>query len=310
MDLSIDRYRCKDRYQIDTVLIIVASSRGRSIVKGSIIAMVVVVAILLLLTPFVQSELDALISSPFQQRYPENVTFEVQDSFSVADPGGSMVNFTLDTPEPLTLTENGYDLQNVTEVTPSPSPLVTVGPMGQQWMTWNESDINGDVAFAADVTYQITTTTHFWNIGESQSLDVSDIPTSLKQQYLHDEWRIDMSNPEIKNLSASIVGNQRNVYDILNDIYKWEIANIQYPAIPEGGDPKWANQTLDSGIGDCDDQSILFIALARDAGVPAWLQLGALYDGTTGAWGGHGWVEAYIPEKNGNGEKRYDRPGQ
>ena len=78
-------------------------------------------------------------------------------------------------------------------------------------MTWNESDINGDVAFAADVTYQITTTTHFWNIGESQSLNVSDIPTSLKQQYLHDEWRIDMSNPKIKNLSASIVGNQRNV---------------------------------------------------------------------------------------------------
>ena len=48
-------------------------------------------------------------------------------------------------------------------------------------------------------------------------------------------------------------------------------------------------------VGDCDDQAMLFCSLARASGVPAWLQLGALYDKGQDEWFGHGWVQAYVP---------------
>jgi hypothetical protein len=59
---------------------------------------------------------------------------------------------------------------------------------------------------------------------------------------------------------------------------------------------------MESMIGDCDDQAMLFCSLARASGVPAWIQLGALYDKGQDDWFGHGWVQAYVPLKEGGSE--------
>ena len=46
---------------------------------------------------------------------------------------------------------------------------------------------------------------------------------------------------------------------------------------------------------------MLFSSLARAAGIPAWLEFGALYDRNADVWGGHAWVKAYVPLKSGGG---------
>jgi hypothetical protein len=63
---------------------------------------------------------------------------------------------------------------------------------------------------------------------------------------------------------------------------------------------------MESGYGDCDDFSILFSSIARAAGIPAWLELGkipAFIDDKGSCnledWGGHAWVNALVPLKDG-----------
>jgi hypothetical protein len=122
-------------------------------------------------------------------------------------------------------------------------------------------------------------------------------------RYLLDEWKIIVSDPLIQTTATSIVKGETNVYSILSAINSWIVDHIKYPNEDQIGDPSSSVQTLQSRIGDCDDQAILFCALARASGVPAWLQLGALYDTTEHKWTGHGWVQTYVPLKEGSGKK-------
>jgi hypothetical protein len=158
------------------------------------------------------------------------------------------------------------------------------------------------------VTYHVTVYTHIWSVGREASLGVDALPASLKERYLHSEWdgadgyKIDIASPAIVAASTGIVGNETNVYQVLRNVYDWMIANVRYSTHPTGGEPQSALETLQARSGDCDDQSILFCSLARAAGVPAWLQMGALYVSADDSWGGHGWLQAYIPLASGGGE--------
>jgi len=111
-----------------------------------------------------------------------------------------------------------------------------------------------------------------------------------------------MTSPTLVAASQSIVGSETNVYQVLRNIYDWMVDNIEYSTDASGGEPQSAMETLHTRRGDCDDQSILFCSLARAAGVPAWLQMGALYVSADDRWGGHGWLQAYIPLASGGGE--------
>ncbi len=57
-------------------------------------------------------------------------------------------------------------------------------------------------------------------------------------------------------------------------------------------------QILTEGVGDCDDFCRVLIALLRAMGIPAKLTIGYLYDFNN--MGPHGWVEAALPDKDGN----------
>jgi hypothetical protein len=74
--------------------------------------------------------------------------------------------------------------------------------------------------------------------------------------------------------------------------------------------PIYPTKTLEDGLGDCDDQSILFISMCRSLGIPAYLQVGILIHNRIGdsktSWDGHltniqdgvgwhGWAMIYIP---------------
>ncbi len=138
-----------------------------------------------------------------------------------------------------------------------------------------------------------------------------------------DKYRIEPSNQEINDLlddilnwadvSSSGVSSDLNVWEVTDAIYRYlrtSSNKVKYPTPEEaqadnyayGGNPKWATACFDDRRGDCDDQSILFISLCRAAGIPAWLEIGALYNFWTHEWEGHGWANFYVPMKNGGYE--------
>lgn len=263
---------------------------------------ILVVVVFLLLTPASQGLLRDFFISPFKDYYPEEVTFSLERTMTVDANGCRGVNFAIDIPEPMNITQNGNQMQIVTSVNYSNDLSPTI-KYNHNWMVWEEGPFSEDQRRTMTVTYEVTARAYIWDIDASTSGNLFDVPDELEKQYLKDEWMMSMSDPAIVAQAREIVGDEENVYVILRNIYDWMRANIYYSAADDAADPSSAYDTLKARAGDCDDQSILFCSLARAVGVPAWLQLGAMYLGDGGNWGGHGWLQAYVPLKEGGGEK-------
>jgi len=274
--------------------------RNRSGIAGAVVVIIVlVIVVFLLMTPALQNFLKGFFED--QERYPEYAVFSLERTLKVDANGGKILNLTLDAPCPVNISENDHQLQDIQHVTYTPPYTSSENRYGVPWTVWNGGALEGQETYIAKVRYDVKVMTHFWNYVSQDVLNVSDIPLSLRNEYLSDEWKIISSASSIQSRCESIVGGERNAYEILESIYAWVRSNIRYPTISEDSDPQSSVETLQSKVGDCDDQAILFSALARAAGVPAWLQLGALYNEIEDSWGGHGWVQAYLPLKSGGG---------
>lgn len=281
-------------------------SAGRTIITIAVI----VVAVLLLMSPSVQSVLKDILSSPFRPRYPEEASFTLERTLTIDANGGTVQGFTIDMPEPMNIAENGQPLQVIHSVDYSVEVERSMR-YGHNWTVWNYDTPFSDKR-TLTATYEVTARTVIWDIDSGVSGNISDVPANLSQQYLQNEWVIWSQDPlepessklshlsQLSKLSKEIVGDEDNVYLVLRSIYDWMRDNISYSA--SSGHPQNATETMSTRRGDCDDQSILFCALARAAGVPAWLQLGAMYVSYERSWGGHAWLQAYIPLKEGGGE--------
>ncbi|MEM0449909.1 MAG: transglutaminase-like domain-containing protein [Methanomassiliicoccales archaeon] len=267
----------------------------------AVTALAIIIIIILLLTPSFQNFIVQLLLSPFQERAPKYVIYRLERQLRVDANGGTVYNFTLDLPMPVNVSMGNRTLQEITSIMAFPEGRQSIR-YGLPWRVWQHGPLIGTSKYIVTITYDIKVETQIWKIDAKSSGEVSDIPQSLRSAYLHDEWKIVMSDPAIMRQAAEITKGDRNVYNILQSIYEWMVANVRYSSSDSSGDPSSSVETLSSLTGDCDDQSILFCALARAAGVPAWLQLGALYDSQRDAWSGHGWVQAYVPFKDAGGE--------
>ncbi|MCW3976726.1 MAG: transglutaminase-like domain-containing protein [Candidatus Bathyarchaeota archaeon] len=142
------------------------------------------------------------------------------------------------------------------------------------------------------------------NVTAAQSLE--EIPPTLKDKYSKGEGPWLVNNTNLQNLAHNITENETNVLMIVRDFVDWISNNITYS--PQQV-PQYPNETLVEQEGDCDDQAILLITLCRIVGIPAFLQIGAIYTyqlSNTSYWnrhlevtqkriGWHGWAMVYIP---------------
>lgn len=115
-------------------------------------------------------------------------------------------------------------------------------------------------------------------------------------------WAIDgrqSSAPTVYQTAASIKaslpsGLKDNVYAYARATFDWLNANVPYdvsaPNVARSGE-----QCLDTGIGDCDEQSNAFMSIMRVQGVPTWYVFGALADSQFDSWQGHAWAYIMIP---------------
>lgn len=211
--------------------------------------------------------------------------------------GGEISSYTIDLPKPISILDDGAYLQKVDRLSVSPHYDGLWDNGTYDTMVWQGQDITG--TFTLTMTMEVTQRLQVWDLDEGTVLNKEDVPQFYLDTYLGDEWRIIVGDPQIEALREDIVGNETNVYLIAKAIYDWIDDNVDYHIWTGTDGPLSSLQTLDVLKGDCDDQSILFCALARSAGVPAWLQLGSVYSPGDDEMGGHAWVQMFMPTEDG-----------
>jgi len=232
-----------------------------------------------------------LTGEPAFQPFPEVAEMELERVLTLTS--SSSIDWEIQISEPF----NIKDIHEIRSLTTSPDPTRDYVYKDQEWMEWKGSTPSSGGTARITIVYEMKLYSTVWDIDESDSGDVSDVPVEY-QKYLGTEWKITPSDPEVVALSNEIVGGETNVYKILLKIYQWMDDNLEYNT-QRSSEPKSCGVTLSDGNGDCDDQAILLASLARAAGVPVWLNLGIIYDPVRSYWGGHGWNNVFIPLKDG-----------
>jgi len=143
---------------------------------------------------------------------------------------------------------------------------------------------------------------------ESESGKLEAIPQDLRENYTRDEGPWMVKDPTLVQMAHYLAGNERKVLNIVKGLVGWITSNVDYATHEL---PLYPNETLSMGEGDCDDQAILLVSLARILGIPSYLQIGAIYvSGNRSVeetyWEGHvrtvqirigwhGWAMVYVP---------------
>ncbi len=276
--------------------------RKPKILKGIVL---LIVAGLLIMAIFIPLEgyLPHLWGGPF---YPESARFTVQRTISLSTAGRLDYNVTI--PYPEDIIQN--DIQFIHDISWNVEPKTFENSTtGVIWKAW-ESSIEAD-SEEIIVTYDVETSTVIWDYNRGNSGTLDQVDPDIRERYSGDRWEvtdlssnerldrngdgrydvmIEPSHPEIKSLAEDITREEDTIYGKAQEIYDWMQRNIDYKRGATGELPKHAVWTLDSQSGDCDEWAFLFISMARAVGIPAWIELGVIYDQGRDVWGGHGWV--------------------
>lgn len=138
---------------------------------------------------------------------------------------------------------------------------------------------------------------------------LSDIPEEIKLKYVGETDLYQIGDEKLRELAFKLMRGEENVLKIVLTIVNWTEHNLMYPL---GGlkPPTYPNETLINKVGDCDDQTNLLVTLCRILGIPAFTQIGYIYDESIReefsafnerylvelrSAGGHGWAEVYVP---------------
>ncbi|MCS7368765.1 MAG: transglutaminase-like domain-containing protein [archaeon GBS-70-058] len=145
------------------------------------------------------------------------------------------------------------------------------------------------------------------NVEDSGS--IGDIPIELKEKYcqIAGLWNKSL---EAQKIAMELAANKTDALQILISMIQWIENNIQIPFTSGARMPQYPDETIKMGVGDCDDQSNLLVAMCRSVGIPAYIQFAFIYlEGRSynetmfnGRYrliaknaGGHAWARVYIP---------------
>lgn len=133
------------------------------------------------------------------------------------------------------------------------------------------------------------------------------IPSSLISQYTGHTESFTVDDPTIIDVAQRASRGDETVLGTVANLLDYVTQNTTYCSFET---PRYPLDTLSDNLGDCDDQSILLISMARSLGIPAYLKVGviihpSIVDSDT-SWEGHlendadgigwhGWVMIYIP---------------
>ncbi len=117
------------------------------------------------------------------------------------------------------------------------------------------------------------------------------LPARARQfgSFLRSEPLLQVSDPRIRAQARQIVGRQRRPRRAAEALTRWVYQNIDKRAtVSVSG----ALEVLESRRGDCNEHTVLFVALARSVGLPARTAAGLIY--LEGRFYYHAWPEVYL----------------
>ena len=254
--------------------------------RARIAAKAVAIAVVLIIVYALLPVINGLIENPpgaAYMEFPKKVSFEFERVVDITA-GTFTVNFTI---------PGNSTFQSVVVQDLSGYPKSVHHDYNKTWWSYT-------LAGSAEIKleYSGETTLKVWDIKESDG--VNAIPQSIKNQYNHAEY-IDLGdgnrkyviNPgPFKNITLQVTKDKPTVLEKLRAIYDVIIKNFKYQT-QRSGLPRTAVETWNSGEGDCDELSFVFVSMARSIGIPAWVEYGMIYVGNT--WSGHAWVRTVVP---------------
>ena len=108
---------------------------------------------------------------------------------------------------------------------------------------------------------------------------------------------IDPLNEKIGEKAREIVGQDDNVYSMSKKLYRWIVDDVRYNNKAKVY-PQSAIETLEKRSGDCDEQTALFLSMARSLGVPCFYMDGYIINGNGKIECGHAWSGVIIESEN------------
>lgn len=116
-----------------------------------------------------------------------------------------------------------------------------------------------------------------------------------KKEYLRTSPRLQCDQEQVKNLAKKVVGEEKDVMKAVEKLERWVYENL---AKTYSDNADTALEILDRKAGDCTEHSLLFVALARAAGIPAREVGGLAYvPDTKPLFGWHAWAEVHDGEQ-------------
>ena len=135
----------------------------------------------------------------------------------------------------------------------------------------------------------------FIELTDPRDLKPAAVPGDL-DRYLRAEPFIESDAPEIKaeaeRMVAGITGTRARAERLTREV------NSLIDKKPTVSLPS-ALEVLRTKVGDCNEHTALFVALARSLGIPSRINVGVVY--VRGAFYYHAWPEVYIDEGKGQG---------
>ena len=113
------------------------------------------------------------------------------------------------------------------------------------------------------------------------------------KKYLEPEPLVQSDDPEIAALARRIVGDERDVLRASRLLHEWVHENLE--KVNSAGVPS-AVEVLQTRSGDCNEHTVLYVALARSVGIPTRTAVGLVWANARGAGPGlyyHAWPEVY-----------------
>ncbi|MBW2630402.1 MAG: transglutaminase domain-containing protein [Deltaproteobacteria bacterium] len=108
-------------------------------------------------------------------------------------------------------------------------------------------------------------------------------------EFLRPSIWIDSNDPAIRAKAAEIAGNEKNRWNVAKKIGEWVYKNIEKSFTPE---VPVATSVLKSRRGDCNEHTVLFVALARACGIPAEMCAGLVY--LNDGFYYHAWPKVFV----------------
>jgi hypothetical protein len=119
------------------------------------------------------------------------------------------------------------------------------------------------------------------------------VPLTDKERakYLQATVSVQAKEPAIQKLARKIIGKERNSLKIVRRLAKWVHRNLHQT---NAANASTALDVLDNRAGDCTEHALLFVTLARAAGIPAREVGGLAYvGGKRPLFGWHAWAEIH-----------------